>query len=80
MKLLILFLLGRDHVPFDHLFDLFQDDEHGPLWRASFAELDEAKRHAQKLADDEGCVFFVFNCRNSSEVARLIPTRGKSRA
>ena len=44
---------------YDHQFGLFQDDAGGPLWRASFADLDEAKRNARKLADEERQEFFV---------------------
>jgi hypothetical protein len=42
-------------------FDLFRQDEKGPLWQASFATLDDAKRQAQRLADVEGYEFFIFD-------------------
>jgi hypothetical protein len=61
-------------------FGLFQDDHDGPLWRASFAELDEAKRRGQEFADDEGREFFVYCFRNYSEVARLLPSRRMTQA
>jgi hypothetical protein len=67
-------------VGYDHEFGLFQDDDGGPLWRASFAELDEAKHHAQKFADDEGREFFVYSFKSYSEVARLFPSRRKNEA
>ena len=62
----------------DHQFGLFQDDEGGPLWRASFADLDEAKRNARKLADEERREFFVCRFEDYSEAARVFPTRIKT--
>lgn len=47
------------------------------MWRASFVDLDEAKRHAQKFANEEGQEFFVYRFEDSSEVARLFPARMK---
>jgi hypothetical protein len=47
------------------------------LWRASFADLDEAKRNAQKFADEERQEFFVYRFEDYSEVARLFPSRMK---
>jgi hypothetical protein len=64
-------------MPYDHQFGLFQDDACGPLWRASFADLDEAKRNAQKFADEERQEFFVYRFEDYSEVARLFPSRMK---
>jgi len=64
-------------VPVDHQFGLFQDNDGGPVWRAFFVDLDEAKRNAQKLADDERHEFFVCRFEDSSEVARLFPSRMK---
>jgi hypothetical protein len=61
----------------DLRFDLFRQDEKGPLWQASFMELDDAKRQAQKLADAEGYEFFIFDYGTASEVARAFPTRRK---
>jgi hypothetical protein len=60
---------------FDPRFDLFRQDEKGALWYASFAELDNAKRQAQKMADQAGYEFFVFDCETVSEVARAFPSR-----
>ena len=64
-------------MPYDHRFGLFQADKDGPLWRASFADLDEAKRNARILADEERQEFFVRSLEDYSEVARLFPTRNK---
>ena len=61
-------------------FDLFRQDEKGPLWQASFDELDEAKRQARKLADAEGYEFFIFDYSSASEVARAFPSRRKPSA
>jgi len=36
-------------MPYDPEFGLFIQDEDGALWRGFFADLDEAKRTAQKL-------------------------------
>src|ERR1035437_3863135 len=58
----------------DPQFGLFEDGEAGPLWRGFFAALDEAKLHAQALADKEGQPFFVFNLKMSCEVVRLYPS------
>lgn len=61
----------------DLLFDLFQDGEDGRLWRKSFADLDEAKRNAQRFADEERQEFFVRRFEDCSEIARVFPSRRK---
>jgi hypothetical protein len=61
----------------DDQFGIFQDDDHGPLWRASFADLDEAKHHAQEFADDDGREFFVVSFKDYWEVARLLSSRAR---
>lgn len=58
-------------------FGLFSQDEHGPLWRGFFNDLDEAKRKAQELADLEGLEFFIYNLKSLSEIARFFPSRHK---
>lgn len=70
----------RAHVRNDHQFGLFQDGEDGRLWRKSFADLDEAKRNARKLADEERQEFFVCRFEDYSEIARVFPPRIKPRA
>lgn len=64
-------------MPCDDHFGLFKDDREsdGPLWRAFFEDLGEAKLQAQKYADDEGSEFFIYNFKNYSEIARMFPTR-----
>ena len=47
------------------------------MWRESAADLNEARRNAQRLADDEGVEFFVYSFRSFTEVARLFPSRSK---
>jgi len=65
-------------MPYDPPFCLFQDDVSGPLWRGAFTDLEAAKRHARRLADEERQEFFVLRLENFSEVARLFPTRHKT--
>lgn len=64
----------------DAQFDLFRQDDKGPLWQASFANLDDAKRQARKLADEQGYEFFIFDYSTASEVARAFPSRRKANA
>ena len=64
-------------MPDDHQLGLFKAGQDGPLWRASFADLEEAKRNARILADEERQEFFVRSLEDYSEVARLFPTRNK---
>lgn len=63
---------------YDLQFGLFQADEGGALRRGFFANLDETKRNAQKLADEERQEFFVCRFEDCSEVARAFPTRNKT--
>jgi hypothetical protein len=65
---------------YDHQFELFQDDAGGFVWRGSFADLEEAKRKAQQFANEERQEFFVRRFEDSSEVARVFPSRSKSTA
>jgi hypothetical protein len=55
-------------------FVLFQDYEDTPVWRGSFADLEAAKRNAQKLADEERHEFFVCEYGDYGEIARLLPS------
>ena len=56
-------------------FGLFQDDEKGPMWRASFSDLKKATLQAQKSADNEQVEFFVYSFRTFTEIARVAPTQ-----
>ena len=67
----------RAQMAYDLQFGLFQADEGGPMWRGSFADLDMAKRKAQRLADEERQEFFVRRSEDRSEVARVFPSRTK---
>jgi hypothetical protein len=60
-------------------FAIFAQDQKGPMWRATIAGLEEAKRLAQKLTDEEGIEFFVFSFRTLSEVARCVPNPNRGR-
>jgi hypothetical protein len=62
----------------DLQFGLFEAADSRPLWRASFADAQDAKRQAQKLANDEGEAFFVYSFKNVTEIARMFPSRGDS--
>jgi hypothetical protein len=58
-------------MPSNLQFGLFEDDPKGPLWRASFADLDEATGHARGLVKEEGKDFFVYSYVSYREVARI---------
>jgi hypothetical protein len=58
-------------------FGIFQDDGRGPLWKASVAEVTEAKRLAQVLAVEHRQEFFVYNFRKGREIARSFPAGNK---
>jgi hypothetical protein len=64
-------------MPYHRRFGVFKRKDRGNLRQGFYADLDEAKRHAQKGAHDEGVEFFVYNFENLSEVARFFPPRGK---
>jgi hypothetical protein len=57
----------------DLQFGLYEEDGRGRMWRASFADLAEAKRRAQELVKDEGKEFVVYNLNSCREVARICP-------
>jgi hypothetical protein len=61
----------------DQQFAVFRQDEKGPLWQGFFTDLEEAKRHARKGADNEGLEFFVYSLADFSEIARFFPSRPK---
>ena len=61
----------------DYPFAIFDDDGIGISWRVSSTDLDEAERQAQKLADAEGCEFFVYSFTHFAEVARAFPAERK---
>jgi hypothetical protein len=64
----------------DLRFGVFQDDNSGPLWRASLGDIEEAKRLAQKLAASDRLEFFVYSFETYSEVARSFPYGGQTSA
>jgi hypothetical protein len=62
-------------------FAVFAEDGKGPMWRHAFSELEPAKAKAKELADQEGLEFFVFSCKDCSEIARFFPSsRGRNAA
>ena len=65
-------------MPDDHQLGLFKAGQNGPLSRASFTDLEEAKRSARILADEERQEIFVLRLEDFSEVARVLPTRHKA--
>jgi hypothetical protein len=56
-------------------FGVFQDDGKGPMWRASFADLAEAKREAKELSEREKVDYFVYCFQSFVEIARFRPSR-----
>jgi hypothetical protein len=60
-------------MPYDPEFGLFLQEQDGALWRGFFSDLDEAKRAAQRLANEERFEFFVFSLKDFTEVARAFP-------
>jgi len=62
-------------MPYEPEFGLFVENEEGPLWRGFYADLDEAKRTAQNLANEEGLEFFIFSLKDFTEVARAFPVQ-----
>jgi hypothetical protein len=58
-------------------FGLFLQDGKGPLWRESFADLDEARRKAEEVARTEGLECFVYNLKTYTEVVRFSPRSQK---
>jgi hypothetical protein len=55
-------------------YGVFQEDRKGPMWRGFFADLENAKTTAQKLADDDRVVFFIYCFKRYIEVGRFRPT------
>ena len=56
-------------------FALFVHEEKGPFWRGFYSDLEEAKRRAQELANEEGFEFFIFRFKDKSEIARFFPAK-----
>ena len=48
------------------------------MWRASFADLDRAKSHAQELVKGEGKEFVIYNFNRCREVARISPAKSEA--
>jgi len=54
-------------------FAIFIEDGKGPLFREYCADLTEAKRRAEELAELEGLPFIVFSFQQARQVARFKP-------
>lgn len=63
----------------DLRFGILQDDEDMPAWRAFFADLEEAKREAQALANEHGRDCSVLSMESFTVLASLRPSNGKSK-
>ena len=59
----------------DHQFGVFQDDRNGPIWREFFQDIEMARNHAQKSADERASEFFIFSFWNFSKAGRKFPRR-----
>jgi hypothetical protein len=59
----------------DRRYGLFAQEAGRSLWKAFFADPEEAKRQAQNLAGTEGREYFVFDFSCSVEVARISPPK-----
>ncbi|MFZ0962289.1 MAG: hypothetical protein WAO35_15425 [Terriglobia bacterium] len=65
---------------YDHQFGPSQDHIGGPLLRASFADLDEAKGNARNSAEEERQDFFACRFEDYAEITRVFPTVGNKTA
>jgi hypothetical protein len=54
-------------------FAIFVEDEKGPLFREYCADLTEAKRRTEELAELEGFPFIIFSFQQGRQVARVEP-------
>jgi len=54
-------------------FAIFREYEKGPLFREFCSDLDEARRKAQEMADQEGLPFIVFSFVQPRQVGRFKP-------
>jgi hypothetical protein len=61
----------------DDRYGLFKQEHEGPVWRSFASDLEETKSTAQKLADKEQAVFFIYCFHSFSEVARFKPSKTK---
>jgi hypothetical protein len=54
---------------------IFIEDDRGPMWKAEFASLDEAKRKAEELSASEGDVVFIYCLNTCREILRFVPPK-----
>jgi hypothetical protein len=62
-------------MPSSEKLGLFEDDGKSPICRMLSSDLDEAKKHAQQLADSTGHEFFVFCFTSYVKLVRLFPSK-----
>ena len=55
---------------------VFMEDEKGPVWKAYFDDIEEAKRQCQDLAQSTGLECFVYSFHTFTEIARFRRSRG----
>ena len=56
-------------------FAVYVQEDAGALWKASVADLEEAKRRARDLTRSEGLEAFVRCLQTYEEIARFFPPR-----
>jgi hypothetical protein len=57
----------------EHPFTIFVEDRQGPLFNEFCADIAEARRKAQELADREGFPCLIFNFDKSRQVGQFRP-------
>lgn len=50
---------------------VFMEDGEGPVWKAYFDDIEEAKRQCQDLAQNTGFECFVYSFHTFTEIARF---------
>jgi hypothetical protein len=63
----------------DRRYGLFVQDTTRSLWKEFFGDLEEAKREAKKLADEERREYFVFDISHAVEVDRFYPPNSSAK-
>lgn len=60
-------------MPQEYEFGLFVEDDEGPVLRECCADLEQAERRCQQLADIEGLPSLIFTLGSYKEIARFTP-------
>jgi hypothetical protein len=61
----------------DYPFTVFADDDKGPMFRDFCADLKEARRKAQQMADSERCPFMIFSFSENKQIGSFEPKPNK---